>query len=97
MTGPAGTNGINADVRYTNWFTANGSANSRDTVIDGTCVKIRHQHISAMTSVVLNTGLVLVYFRVGSIGPYALPYISDAGGATNSINFTIKENKVIFI
>lgn len=33
--------------------------------------------------------------RVGSIGPYQLPYISDAGGATNSVNCIYNQQKII--
>ncbi|HRF20349.1 MAG TPA: hypothetical protein PK977_19355, partial [Chitinophagaceae bacterium] len=37
----------------------------------------------------------ITYFRVGSIGPYQLPYTSDAGGATNTINCIYNLQKII--
>ncbi|MCC6570652.1 MAG: hypothetical protein IT274_03410 [Chitinophagales bacterium] len=81
-TGPVGPEG-SANVIYSPWQTS--PHNSRDTTIDGTCVKIRHLDAPALTDSILKTGIMLTYFRVSSIGPYALPYTSDAGGATNTI------------
>ena len=42
-----------------------------------------------LTADVINKSMIVVYFRVGSVGPLALPYISDAGGATNQIHYTL--------
>ncbi len=36
----------------------------------------------------------ITYMRVGSIGPYALPYTSDAGGATNTVNCIYNLQKI---
>lgn len=69
--------------------------NSRDTVIDGTCLRLRHIDAPEITSYILNNKLITVYFRVGSIGPYQLPYISEAGGATNSINCIFQQGKIL--
>lgn len=70
---------------------------SRDTTIDGTCLKIRHLLAPEITAAVLAKKHVTVYFRVGSIGQYQLPYISDAGGATNQINCIFPTAGVILI
>jgi hypothetical protein len=69
--------------------------NSRDTVIDGTCHKLRHIDAPQITSYILNNKLITVYFRIGSIGPYQLPYVSEAGGATNQINCVFQVGKIL--
>jgi hypothetical protein len=69
--------------------------NSRDTVVDGTCLRVRHIDAPEITSYILNNKLITVYFRVGSIGPYQLPYTSEAGGATNAINCIFQQGKII--
>lgn len=75
------------------WLTS--PYNSRDTVIDGTCLRLRHIDAPEITSYILNNKLITVYFRVGSIGPYQLPYTSEAGGATNSINCIFQLGKIL--
>lgn len=83
------------DTTYSSpWMTSPFS--SRDTTIDGTCLRIRHLLAPEITSDVIARKHVTVYFRVGSIGPYQLPYIADAGGATNQINWFMR-NGVIFV
>jgi len=72
----------------------NASSTVRDTTIDGTCVRVRDIIAPELTASVLNGKHMTVYFRVGSIGPYQLPYISDAGGATNQINCIFNLGKI---
>lgn len=72
-----------------NWLTS--PTVSVDTTIDGTCFRSRRLPAPELTTAMMNGGVVLVYFRVGGIGPYLLPYTSDAGGATNQINFFMKK------
>ncbi|MCP9752543.1 collagen-like protein [Ferruginibacter sp. HRS2-29] len=91
-TGPAGSAGTPAQVIYSPWITSPYS--SRDTTVDGTCLRMRHLDAPSLTASILNQGVMLVYFRVGSIGPYMLPYVSDAGGATNSVNAIFNLNKI---
>lgn len=91
-TGAAGASGTPAQVIYSPWVTS--PFNSRDTTIDGTCLRVRHLGAPALTSAILNSGVMITYFRIGSIGPYALPYISDAGGATNQINCIYNVGKI---
>lgn len=88
---PAGTGGA-GPVIYSNWITS--PYGSRDTTIDGTCVRIRHLDAPSLSTNILNQGVMLVYFRIGSIGPYKLPYISDAGGATNQVNCIFNAQKI---
>ncbi|NCU04444.1 MAG: hypothetical protein GXC73_10710, partial [Chitinophagaceae bacterium] len=89
-TGANGTNGTNgtngaagtpAQVVYSAWVTSPFA--SRDTTIDGTCVRVRHINAPSLSTAILTQGTMITYFRIGSIGPYQLPYVSDAGGATN--------------
>lgn len=75
------------------WITS--PYNSRDTVVDGTCLRVRHIDAPELTTYILNNKLITVFFRVGSIGPYQLPYTSDAGGATNTINCIFQQGKIL--
>ncbi len=70
------------------WMTSPNE--SVDATIDGTCLRTRILPIPQLTADMFNNAMVTVYFRVGSIGPYQLPYISDAGGATNQIHWIMK-------
>jgi hypothetical protein len=90
-TGPQGPVG-SANVIYSAWVTS--PYNSRDTTIDGTCLRIRHIDAPSLSATILNQGVMITYFRVGSIGPYQLPYTSDAGGATNTINCIYNLQKI---
>ncbi len=90
--GPQGAAGTPAQVIYSPWITS--PYNSRDTTIDGTCLRVRHLNAPSLSSAILNSGVMITYFRVGSIGPYALPYTSDAGGATNQVNCIYNLNKI---
>ncbi len=91
-TGATGAAGTPAQVIYSPWITS--PYNSRDTTVDGTCLRIRHLDAPSLSATILNQGVMITYFRVGSIGPYNLPYISDAGGATNSVNCIYNQQKI---
>ncbi|WP_158637430.1 collagen-like triple helix repeat-containing protein [Lacibacter cauensis] len=91
-TGPAGAPGTPAQVVYSAWVTSPFA--QRDTTIDGTCVRVRHINAPSLSTTILTQGTMITYFRVGSIGPYQLPYISDAGGATNQINCIYNLQKI---
>ncbi|MBL7773880.1 MAG: hypothetical protein JNM95_13530, partial [Chitinophagaceae bacterium] len=75
------------------WMTSS-SLNSSDTTVDGTCVRARYLSAPEITAAVLNGAMIVTYFRVGSIGPYQLPYTSDAGGATNQIHCFYNTGKI---
>jgi hypothetical protein len=70
---------------------------SVDTTYDGTCYKLRKIIIPQLTNDVINTGSVLVYLKIGGVPPTLLPYISDAGGATNKIHWTMKNAGEIIV
>ncbi|MBK7668811.1 MAG: hypothetical protein IPJ32_16625 [Sphingobacteriaceae bacterium] len=93
-TGPIGSTGATGspNVIYSDWQTSLSA--SRDTTIDGTCFRLRHLNAPSLTQGILDSGLVITYMRVGSIGPYLLPYTSDAGGATNQLNCVYKTNVI---
>jgi hypothetical protein len=90
-TGPQGNTG-SANVIYSAWTTS--PTTSRDTTIDGTCLRIRHLSAPSLDADILDKGIIITYFKAGSIGPYRLPYISDAGGATNEINCIYNLRKI---
>lgn len=90
--GTPGAPGTPANVIYSNWVTSPYA--SRDTTVDGTCLKLRHLDAPLLTSTILNNGVILTYLRIGSIGPYLLPYVSDAGGATNQVNAIYAVQKI---
>lgn len=94
VTGAVGATGStgSANVIFSAWQTSPTA--SRDTTVDGTCMRIRHLYAPSLTQGILDSGLVITYFRVGSIGPYQLPYTSDAGGATNQIGCIYNKNKL---
>ena len=87
--GPAGT----ANVIYSAWITSPYA--SRDTTIDGTCHRVRHLDAPSLSPNILNQGVMITYFRISSIGPYLLPYTSDAGGATNQIEAIYAVQKIL--
>jgi hypothetical protein len=92
IQGIQGVQGVPAQVIYSPWI--NSPYNSRDTTIDGTCLRLRHLDAPSLSANILNQGVMVTYMRVGSIGPYQLPYTSDAGGATNMINCVFNLQKI---
>lgn len=92
--GPAGPTGAtgSANVIYSAWVTS--PYNSRDSSIDGTCHRVRHLDAPSLTATILNQGVMVTYFRISNIGPYLLPYTSDAGGATNQIEAIYATQKI---
>lgn len=67
---------------------------SRDTSIDGTLTKVYFVHAPEITQAVLDAGQITVYFKVGGIGPYELPYISNAGGRANAVQAFFEVGKI---
>lgn len=92
-TGATGAAGTPAQVIYSPWITS--PYNMRDTTVDGTCLRVRHLNAPSLSATILNNGIMITYMRVGSIGPYALPYTSEAGGATNTVNCIYNQQKII--
>lgn len=90
--GPAGPAG-SPNVQHSAWMVT-GDPAARDTTIDGTLMKYYTLTTPAITQAVLDSAVVLTYFRVGTIGPYLLPYESTAGGADNIIGSFYKVGKI---
>jgi hypothetical protein len=80
--GPAGPLGGAAQTIYVDWAVL--AQPWRDSVIDGTAVKVNHAVAFSLTNTVLNQGAIIAYFRFGS-NAFPLPYTSFAGGAPNTI------------
>jgi len=70
--GPAGT----ANVIYSNWLSFQQT--QRDTIIDGTNLKVNHIPAPKLTQAIIDGGVIHMYMRfLTSVFP--LPYTSDAG------------------
>ncbi len=99
--GPAGQNGIdgidgedgNANVIYSGWQSFQQA--QRDTVIDGTNLKVNHLNAPELTSEIRENGAILVYMRfLTTIMP--LPYTSDAGAGDrpSTVSFVPSPNRL---
>jgi hypothetical protein len=86
-TGPQGPVG-SPDVRYSPWFSQQAGGALEDISMDDTCIKLRKITRPDLTVDVINKAIIVVYFRFIGGGPYLLPYTTEAGSATNQINFT---------
>jgi hypothetical protein len=90
QTAPSGS--TNA-VIYSDWIIS--PYGIRDSTVDGTCIKLYHIDAPSLSSTILSQGVMIVYMRKGTLGPYKLPYTSDAGGATNQINAIYTPQKIL--
>jgi len=73
--GPAGT----ANVIYSGWVSFQQA--QRDTLIDGTNLKVNHLPAPRLTQAIIDNGMIQVYMRFGTT-VLPLPYTSDAGSGT---------------
>ena len=94
--GPAGPQGADgavgtANVIYSAWKYA---TNFNDTTIDNSALKAGYVAAPSLTTSILNSGTVLLYFTYGG-GTFNLPYTSNAGGKPNTISFTPMLNKIL--
>jgi len=85
-------------VIYSDWISFQQS--QRDTVVDGTNLKVNHLFAPRLTQNIIDRGAVLVYWRFLST-VVQLPYTSDAGSGTgpakaSTINYILKPG-VIYI
>ncbi|TCD02187.1 hypothetical protein EZ449_19205 [Pedobacter frigidisoli] len=72
-----------ANVMYSGW---NYAKSFRDTLIDNTSLKVASLTAPALTTAILNSGTIQVYFNFGG-GIFPLPYSSYAGGKLNTISY----------
>ncbi len=75
--GPAGT----ANVIYSGWMSFQQA--QRDTIIDGTNLKINHLPAPRLTQAIIDNGAIQVYMRFLT-SVFTLPYTSDAGTANRA-------------
>jgi hypothetical protein len=86
--GPAGATGATgatgtANVIYSNWEYAKAFS---DTTIDNSNLKVGYITVPKLTTEILNSGSIQVYFTYGG-GVLPLPYTSNAGGKSSTIDF----------
>lgn len=91
--GPQGAPGASASTIYSDWAVL--AQAWRDSVIDGTLLRVNHQVAFSLTSTILNQGIIRAYFRFGS-SPFPLPYTSFAGGASNTISYIPSPGKMYY-
>lgn len=80
-----------ANVIYSSWVYA---TNFSDSTIDNSSLKVGYVKASALTTAILNSGTVLVYFTYGG-GTFTLPYTSNAGSKPNTISYTPMLGKIL--
>lgn len=80
-----------ANVMYSGWKTA---VRVKDSLLDGTSVRIAHIYAPQITSSVITSGVVLVYLDYGG-GTFPLPFTSRASGRMSTISFKLKTNEVV--
>ena len=92
-TGPAGATGPegSTDVIYSKWMYAHTFG---DSTIDNSAIRVGYIDAPKLTTAILNSGEVKVYFSYGG-GTFILPYTSNAGGKPNIISFTPMLNKLL--
>jgi len=92
LTGPAGPMG-NANVVYSTWKSFQSS--QRDTLIDGTKLRVNHLIEPKLTQNIIDTGSIQVFMRFQST-VWPLPITSDAGSATmaNTVSYIPSPSKL---
>jgi hypothetical protein len=73
--GPSGT----ANVIYSDWLSF--QQGQRDTVVDGSNMKVNHIPAPMLTQDIMDRGAILVFMRFSTI-IWPLPFTSDAGAGT---------------
>lgn len=89
QNGQPGANG-NANVIISAWKT---STNAKDTVIDASSMKIATVAAPELKPDLVGNAAIYVYLDFGG-GAYPLPYLSNAGGRVNTINFFPAKYKI---
>ncbi len=87
-----GTN-LKADARvlYSGWKSA---VRVKDTIMDGTQLRIAHIYAPQISETVMNSAVVLVYLDYGG-GPFPLPFTSRPGGRMSTIGFKLKLRELL--
>ena len=85
--GPAGT----ANVIYSGWMSFQQA--ERDTLIDGTNLKVNHLAAPRLTQAIIDNGAIQVYMRFRST-VLTLPYTSRAGSRPNTVSFVPRPGRI---
>lgn len=88
--GPGGADG-NANVIVSEWKL---SHTSKDTIIDGTDLRIATVDAPELTQNIINKAAVMVYMNFGNNGYFVLPYTSYAGGKTSTLSYFYTTKKI---
>lgn len=86
--GPAGT----ANVIYSGWISFQQA--ERDTLIDGTNLKVNHLPAARLTQAIIDNGAIQVYMRFGTT-VLTLPYTSRAGSRTSTVSFVPRPGRLL--
>lgn len=86
--GPAGT----ANVIYSSWTSIPGPAS--DTTLDTSRLKVLHLKAPELTQAIIDSGVIMVYMRLGDI-VWALPYTGGAGGKASTVAFIPKVGDIV--
>ncbi len=90
--GPQGPVGA-PNVIYSGWLSFQQA--ERDTLIDGTNLKVNHIPAAQLNQAIIDNGIVLAYMRFGTT-VLKLPYTSRAGARPNTVSFVPRPN-VLYI
>lgn len=80
-----------ARVLYSGWKTA---VRVKDTVMDGTNMRIAHIYSPYITDAVKSSAVVMMYLDYGG-GPFPLPFTSRPGGRMSTIGFHLKKSEIV--
>lgn len=86
--GPAGT----ANVIYSGWVSFQQA--ERDTLIDGTNLKVNHLPAPRLTQAIIDNGAIQVYMRFGTT-VLTLPYTARAGSRPNTVSFIPRPGRLL--
>ncbi|MBD1420271.1 collagen-like domain-containing protein [Sphingobacterium chuzhouense] len=91
LRGPKGSAGT-ANVIYSGWMSFPQA--ERDTLIDGTNLKVNHIAASPLTQTIIDNGMIQVYMRFGTT-VLTLPYTSRAGARPNTVSFVPRAGRLL--
>jgi len=80
-----------ARVLYSGW---KSSVRVKDSVMDGTAMRIGHLYAPQITESVMSNSAVLMYLDYGG-GTFSLPYTSGAGGKMSTIGYKLKTREIV--
>jgi hypothetical protein len=82
-----------ANVIYSDWATLPGSW--RDSLLNGSDLKVKHLRDAHITQAIIDRGLVLCYFKWANT-VYQMPYTGISGGVNYTMTHVLVLGKVVF-